>query len=220
MPAELRTSVIMDYQNIHLTGRDLFPTSRHRPTHECLIDPLAFAHQLLHSRNANQRDGHPHAVLSDIWVYRGEPSAEHDPSSYARSQAQKAHWERDRRVHVHLRPLRYDLVRDEHGAYALDDRGRKIVRNKREKGVDVLCALAVVREALRSDVDLVILASQDSDLEPAIDEGIRLGTAKMETMRWKSPDRFVYQLRPSRGRVWNTHLTETAFRNCWDLTNY
>ena len=35
---------------------------------------------------------------------------------------------------------------------------------KREKGVDVLCALAAVREAQDPDTDLVILASSDSDL--------------------------------------------------------
>lgn len=89
MPGELRASIVMDYQNIHLTGHELFPCSRHRPIHECLIDPLSFAHQVLRARNANQREGHPHAILADIWVYRGEPSAEHDPRDYARSQAQK-----------------------------------------------------------------------------------------------------------------------------------
>lgn len=73
---------------------------------------------------------------------------------------------------------------------------------------------------MRPEVDLVLLASHDSDLEPAIDEAIKVGSAKVETMRWKSPDRYVNQLKPSHGRIWNTHLTETAFRNCWDLTNY
>lgn len=220
MPEELRASIIMDYQNIHLSGRELFPCSRYRPIHECLVDPLSFAHQVLRARNANQRDGHPHAVLADIWVYRGEPSQEHDPTDYARSQAQKSHWERDPRVHVHLRPLKYDLMRDASGTCVLDERGKRIVLRKREKGVDVLCALAMVREASRTDIDLVLLASQDSDLQPAIDEAIRLGAAKVETMRWRSPDRFVNQLRPTRGRIWNTSISETAFQNSWDRTAY
>lgn len=220
MPEELRAAIIMDYQNMHLTGHELFPCARYRPKHECLIDPLSFAHQVLRLRNANQGAGHAHAVLADIWVFRGEPSAEHDPRDYARSQAQRAHWERDGRVHVHLRPLKYDLLRDKHGNCIVDQSGKKVVQRKQEKGVDVLCALAMVREASRPDIDLVLLASQDSDLQPSIDEAIRLGTAKVETMRWKSPDRFVNQLRPTHGRIWNTSVPETAFQNCWDRTNY
>ncbi|MGL5826751.1 MAG: hypothetical protein ACRCYU_18365 [Nocardioides sp.] len=33
-----------------------------------------------------------------------------------------------------------------------------------------MCALALLRQARRPDVDLVILASLDSDLTPALDE--------------------------------------------------
>ncbi|WP_404352109.1 hypothetical protein [Phycicoccus jejuensis] len=96
------------------------------------------------------------------------------------------------------------------------------VIEKREKGVDVLCALATVREAARADIDLVVLASSDSDLEPAIDEARVLGTAKVETFRWDSPDSFVYQLRAGdRSRpVWCTRLDEKAFQACWDRTPY
>lgn len=220
-PIALRTSVVVDYQNIHLTGRDLFPCSRHRPTHECLIDPLNFANQLLRARNARQLPGYPAAALGDVWVFRGQPSAEHDPNDYARSQAQKSQWERDRRVHVHLRPLKYTVERDARGEPVRDVHGHKIVKDKKEKGVDVLCALSLVREAMRPDIDLVIIASHDSDLEPALDEALRLGVAKVETMRWSPPDRHVYELRPSTTtQVWNTRLDEQAFQSCWDRTRY
>lgn len=89
--------------------------------------------------------------------------------------------------------------------------------------MDVLCALAVVREALLPDVDLVILASQDSDLEPALDEALLLGTAKIETFSWFDYDQRhrSRQLRPGGGRtIWNTRLTETEFQKCWDPTDY
>jgi hypothetical protein len=98
-----------------------------------------------------------------------------------------------------------------------------VVESKGEKGIDVLCALAVVREAQRADVDLVILASHDSDLEPALDEALALRSAKIETFSWYDPAQRhrIRQLRPGTGRsIWNTRLGESEFHNCWDLTNY
>jgi uncharacterized LabA/DUF88 family protein len=212
----------MDYQNIHLVGHEAFPSSRGKDRHESLVDPLLFAQQLLSTRNGQQRPGFPAAQLREVWVFRGLPSSEHDPDSNARSLAQQAHWERDPRVHVKLRPLRYTVERDVRGRPICDINGRQIVVEKREKGVDVLCALAVVREAARPDIDLVILASHDSDLEPAVDEARRLGTAKVEVFRWLSPDSFVYQLRAGdRSRpVWCTRLDERAFQASWDKTPY
>jgi len=92
-----------------------------------------------------------------------------------------------------------------------------------EKGVDVLCALALVREAQADDIDLVILASSDSDLAPALDEVRRLRTAKVETCCWyDTQTRRGYQLHPTdrSAPIWNTRLPETAFRASWDLTKY
>lgn len=111
------------------------------------------------------------------------------PNAYARNQAQKAHWERDKRVTVTLRPLKYRYQYDGDGHAVRDPvTGIKIPSGPpSEKGVDVMCALAIVRHALREDVDLVILASLDSDLVPAIDEVLSLGTAKVETFSWHVP---------------------------------
>jgi uncharacterized LabA/DUF88 family protein len=219
-PPLLRTSVILDYQNVHLVGHDIFPSSRALARHETLVDPLHFANQLIHHRNANQRAGHRHARLADVWVYRGQPSNKHDPDDYARSLAQRAQWERDSRVHVTLRPLKYDLQRDAAGRPVRDVRGCEIVTGKREKGVDVLCALAAVREALRPEIDVVMLCSHDSDLEPAVEELLRLGAAKVETFAWHHPERFAYQLARANTAVWNTYLDQTAFENCRDRTTY
>lgn len=219
----LSAVVVIDYQNVHLVGHEAFAGTRHRPRHECLIDPLRFAETLLSIRNAGQRQGHPHAALQRVLVYRGLPSATYDPVDYGRSMAQKAHWERDRRVHVDLRPLRYDVARDSTGPPRRDSQGRYTVFGKREKGVDVLCALACVREAQRADTDVVILASHDSDLEPAISEVRALGTAKIEGFRWASPDSYVYQLGsalPRGQRPWVTTMDERAFRASWDTSRY
>jgi len=221
-PPPLRTAVIIDYQNVHLVGHDAFPSTRYLERHTSLIDPLMFSNELIRQRNALMRPGYARAILQDVWVYRGLPSSEYDPHDNARSLAQRYHWERDRRVHVTLRPLRYRLERDATGRPLRDVNGNVTITEKREKGVDVLCALAMVREAARPDIDLAILASHDSDLEPAIDEARELSTTKIETFRWNSPDDFVYQLRSGdKSRpIWCTKLDERAFRASWDPTPY
>jgi hypothetical protein len=112
----------MDYQNVHLTGHGLFQVSRYLPPHEALIHPLHFANQLIRGRNQAQKPGMDHATLLRVLVYRGLPSAEHDPKPYARNLAQRAEWEKDGRVHVHLRPLKY------HYEHAPD--GKRVVTGK------------------------------------------------------------------------------------------
>jgi hypothetical protein len=66
-----------------------------------------------------------------------------------------------------------------------------------------------VREAQGPDVDLVILASHDSDLDPAFDEVLALGSAKIQTFSWYDPAQphRIQQLRPRRaGRGWPFRL--------------
>lgn len=222
--ADLRTVVVIDYQNVHLTGHGRFPSTKYLPRHEALVDPLHFANQLLQVRNSRQRAGLPHAVLRGVEVYRGHPSVDHDPKAYARNLAQQAQWERDPCVTVTLRPLKYRYTRDANGVPVRDPlTGIKIPSGPpTEKGVDVLCALALVRAAADPDVDLVILASLDSDLEPALAEVLRLGTAKVETVSWYMPGENSYELRLSdkSKRLWNTRLNETNFLNSLDRTSY
>jgi hypothetical protein len=92
-----------------------------------------------------------------------------------------------------------------------------VVTGKREKGIDVLCALAVVRQAADPGTDLVILASTDTDLLPAIEEARDLGIAKIETASWyhpaHPPHERGFELRLGRGHRshWNTRLTEPDF---------
>ena len=219
---DLRTAVIIDYQNEHLTGAGVFEP--YQPPHEHLVHPLHFANQIITCRNRNQRQGHAAATLTKVLVHRGLPSATVNPNSYARNLAQKAEWETDHRVSVIHRPLKYKYQRDAEGRKATDDRGRPIVIGKpQEKGIDVLCALALVREARDPDIDLVILCSQDTDLEPALDEAIALGSAKVETASWfdaVSPQS-SREIRPARGtRIWNTRLNAQAFSACRDPENY
>lgn len=224
MDPRLRTVVVVDYQNVHLTGHSLFDSTRVLPKHETLVDPLLFANALVRERNARQRQGMALAELRSVLVFRGQPSNEHDPLGYDRNQSQKAEWERDSRVSVTLRPLKYEYQRDGNGRPATDPLGRRITDGPpREKGIDVLCALAAVRSAQDPEVDLVVLASSDSDLAPVLDEVRAIGSAKIETFCWYDESRRMgYQIHPlDRTRpVWNTRLRESDFRSTWDLTDY
>ncbi|WP_243062252.1 hypothetical protein [Humibacter sp. RRB41] len=219
---DLRAAVVIDYQNVHLTGAGLF--EQYQPVHEHLVHPLHYSNQVLACRNRSQRPGYSNAMLTKVLVYRGLPSVDVDADAYARNLAQKAEWELDPRVTVTHRPLKYKYQRDAAGRKVTDSRGNWMVVGKpQEKGIDVLCALALVRESGAPDVDLVVLSSQDTDLEPALDEAIALGSAKVETASWFdaiSPHS-SHEIRPARGtRIWNTRLNAQAFSACRDTRTY
>lgn len=89
----LRATLVIDYQNIHLTGVWLFEPNQ--PAHLHLVHPLHFANQVVARRHQNQQAGYASAVVTKVLVHRGLPSAEISPRAYARNLAQKAAWELD-----------------------------------------------------------------------------------------------------------------------------
>jgi len=204
---------VIDYQNVNLVGLNLF---RHSLQNKSLsLNPLKFSEQLLIKRELNQKSEKFKAILGQVIVFSGLPSPTYDPEQNAKAWSQKAKWEQDSKVSIYHRPLKYDFQRDETGKIILDESGSKIVIRRREKGIDVLCALALVREAKK--FDLVILASQDSDLIPAIDEACALGSAKIETFSWYTKDnRRSRELKPEKHKVWNTRLDELDYLKCLD----
>jgi len=84
----LRTTFVLDYQNVHLTARDVFDPGG--DAHESLIQPINFAKRALVERNSQQKPDMPHAELSRVLVYRGLHHVDHD-------------WEQNRRCQT--RPL-------------------------------------------------------------------------------------------------------------------
>ena len=218
-----RAVVIVDYQNIHLTGHGAFGDGRAK--HEVLVHPLHMANRLLIARNSKMGPGYEPAELARVLVFRGLPSPEHDPKGYARNLAQKSHWETDPCVSVEHRPLTYRYQYTADGRRAQDVHGKSILDRTRpveEKGVDVMCALAFAREARKADVDVVLLASHDTDLVPALDEVLREGSAKVETMTWyDTTNQYrTNQLRPQGRSIWNTRLAKNDFEACLDLSIY
>lgn len=221
MSETLRAAVVVDYQNIHLTAHTLF-AEPDEAKHQTLIHPFHFANALIGERNRRQREGYPHASLQRVLVYRGQPSSEHDPRAYGRTDAQRAAWRTSSpRVEVHYRPLRYRF-RDSGDYSSRTGYAPRVIEKVEEKGIDVLCALAVVEQSRADDVDLVILASHDTDLEPCLDAALDIGSARIETCQWWNPSvSHTKQLRPADGRsVWNTRLGASVFEASRDRRTY
>lgn len=206
--SQLKALVIVDYQNIHLTAHELF-APRGTPKHETLVHPLFFANQLLACRGQTLMrrgvaglDCPPQAQVERVMVFRGRPSNRHNPRSYARSLAQEAEWTRDRRVSQTSRTLQY--IRKNGGDWEVH-----------EKGIDVLLAITLVREARAANFDVILMASHDTDLEPAIDEAMSYGHQNIELAGWKG----AKVLKPAT-RPWTTYLDGAAFVRSRDRKNY
>ncbi len=135
-------------------------------------------------------------------VFRGAPSNRHYPDLYAMSQRQRSAWTRDRRVQVVYRTLRYPP----HGS----------AKPPQEKGIDVLIALTVVKLVSFGDFDIVLLASHDTDLEPALEVAVLDSGAKIETCGWAG----ARVLRPSGKRLWHTALDGSDLVRCRDRRTY
>jgi uncharacterized LabA/DUF88 family protein len=194
-----KLAVVMDYQNIHLTAHGLFAPYG-TPVHEVLIHPLAFAEQMLQARAERQMDvRQKQAVLTDVFVYRGQPSNSQQAPLYRVTQAQKAEWTRDPRVHVTYRQLKYAPNRP-----------------PQEKGVDVLVALNLVRLAEAGLHDVVVLAAHDTDQEPALEMATEKGRAKIETCGWEGERR----LRIPGRALWHTSLNASRMVASRDRKDY
>lgn len=231
-PTKLRTVVIMDYQNVHLTARDRFDPDA--APEDCLIHPVQFANTLLRTRNNAQAEGYPHAKLRSVIAFRGLPSPDHEPEMNRFCIDQKRQWARDH-ASVHLRPLKYRYEHDASGKPIMDIHGKKQPKGRpEEKGVDVMVALECLTQALNSEVDLVILASHDTDLAPVLDRVLHLRDIKgvdevaaIETFSWYSKElqqenKFPgSQIRPgNKRRIWNTRMDRAEYEASRDYTVY
>ena len=73
----LLAAVIIDYQNLNLTGQYLF--SAQNQGFKSFINPLLFSQNLLARRNKLVNLESRKAILSKVLVFRGLPSPDHDP---------------------------------------------------------------------------------------------------------------------------------------------
>lgn len=226
-PPRLRAAVVMDYQNVHLTARDIFQPGQ--PPYTALIHPMQFAKAAVQERNRRQREGFPHATLAKVFVARGLPHTDHEREQNGRCTAQAEQWRRDG-AEVHLRDLKYEYDRDASGRPIKDINGKMTPKGRgKEKGVDVACGVRAVRFAVEPAIDLVLLASRDTDLVPVLDEIYDMrGTdpktvARIETLTWDDPTAALRlgSLRPGGSRkIWNTNLDRKVFEAAVDRTEY
>ena len=80
-------------------------------------------------------------------AFRGLPHVDHDWEQNRRCRDQAAEWQRAGAI-VELRDLKYKYQRGADGREIVDVHGKKVpVGRPREKGIDVLCAIACLREA-------------------------------------------------------------------------
>lgn len=209
----LRAAVIIDYQNVLLTGVDLF--GEQKDPRRNPLNPLLFAKNLIAERNSQVTDDRILASLNRVEVYRGLPSSVHDPRDNATNLEQQRLWTQDSRVTVTHRPLKYTGTRK-----SVASQGSRRYLTKTEKGIDVLCALAVVRNTQSPFIDLVIIASHDSDLEPAVEEAVRLSDqTKIETASWFNPkvkQGWVRMNPRTTTPIWNNRLGKNVMESSID----
>lgn len=189
--------MFIDYQNVHFTAWECF-SSYGTPVYDCLIDPGRFADQVLAAR---EERNFAEVDLTEIHVFRGWPSRRNEGTQHARVQRQASNWTRDRRVKMHLRTLQYPRDWPDEPA--------------KEKGVDVELAIEVVRSGITSTADVVIVATRDTDIVPALDLVSASTSAVVELATWDGQSELKLASRP---RV--VRLGRAAFSRSRDTRNY
>lgn len=152
----------------------------------------------------------PSRSLESVTLFRGEPSPAHSPKGLAACQRQVRRWTRQAGVRVVTRPLKY---------YPSVSRDGRTTYEAREKGIDVLIALAMVTGALKDAFDVGILFSADSDLIPALEQ-VRDAGKVIEVASWRSPTTFSPRLNTPGRRLWCHWLDERDYSHIRDDTDY
>lgn len=177
--------VFLDYQNVYKRARELFH-DRYDPHWDGQIDPGRLAQHIVDRPSPFERQ------LKQVRVYRGIPIDSRDSKGYAAARRQHAEWQKNPKVEVFARPLRYPQGwPDRHLA------GEK----PGEKGVDVALAVDFVAMAVRGDFDAGILFSVDTDMKPVLEFVSSVDVnARPEVAAWRNPGQTDYDRRLSLGR--------------------
>ena len=84
-----------------------------------------------------------------------------------------------------------------------------------------MCALMLVDLARCGLYDVVVLASRDTDLAPALDNAARTGSAKVEAAKWYHPGNSrTFGCIKTERRLWTTSMTEQHFLSSLDPLDY
>lgn len=197
-----RVAVFLDYENVHRTGHQLF-ASIGRPKYETVVDPVRIAETIV----AKRRTG---GELTSIRVFRGRPVPEFQAKPASANDIQAAAWLEDPRVQLKRRDLKYDF-----------DANRNWIA-AREKGIDVALAISLVEGALRSEFDVAVIFSCDTDLLPAVELAFRGTEAHVEIACWTGAKPLWFpegmRLSPPRHMPYCHFLSERTFFDCRDYS--
>jgi uncharacterized LabA/DUF88 family protein len=202
-----RVAVFIDYQNVYGGARRAF-FDQHDHYRHGQVSPIRLGLVL----TAKGLTVDPTRSLEHVFVFRGEPSAEHQRSAQAAFQRQLHYWNgHAARLTPVTRPVKY---------YEIARRGGAVEYEGREKGIDVLIALHMVMGAMRDEFDTAVLFSADTDLVPALEATAALGK-RCEVASWRAPQRFMSRLRfDDRNGPWCHWLTHEDYERVHDPTDY
>ena len=189
--------LFIDYQNVHFTAWECF-SAYGTPVWQSLVHPVKFAEQIRAARSAK---GYDDIEFTKIHVFRGMPSRRNEPNQHARVQRQASNWTRDRRVMMNLRSLRYPRAWPDDAA--------------QEKGVDVALAIGIVRASLEGHADVLVVATRDTDIVPALDLVQADGTSSLELATWAGQSQLVLSPKPN-----SVTLDKGAFQRSRDTADY
>lgn len=198
-----RVAVFIDYQNVYMRARELFGSQ-----HGHFVDGQIYPRRLGILLTQRGRDNDSDRELEVVKVFRGEPSAKHSSVGQAACQRQVRYWSSQQRVEAITRPLHYYRSGYRNGVEQFE---------AREKGIDVLIALAIALGAERDEYDVCVLCSADTDLLPALEQAREAGK-KVEVAAWK-PDR-GYASRLSLPGMWCHYLNRSDYQRVADPTDY
>ena len=189
-------AVLFDAQNFYRSARRAFFDDAVDPPWLGQFWPLAVAEMIV-----GRDDGRE---LCTVRIYTGRPDRTKDVRGHSANVRQSQAWTRSG-VRVRPRMLRYP--------HDWPD------SPPQEKGVDVAIATDLVSLALRGACDVAVVASEDSDLIPAIEEVQSQTRVRIEIVAWRGGQRWRPLAIPGR-RVWCHWLPRDDYEHVRDDTNY
>ncbi len=203
-----RVKVFIDYQNAYSLAREAFGNPD--------VDIFTFGQVsprrlgVLLKTNGEAVDAQ--RELTEVRVYRGEPSAKHSPVGQRACQRQVRFWDAQAAVMSVSRPLHYRPI-------AWDRGGRPTRWEVREKGIDVLIAIDMVMGAVRDEYDVAVLVSADTDLVPAL-EAVLMLDKRVEVASWRPEHGWGKRLNVQGQNLWCHWLERADFDHVRDDTDY
>lgn len=193
-----RTTLFVDYQNMYRGARESFGWEAHGGQFGN-FRPYSLGRQVVRE---------PGRVLAEVRIYTGVHTPQRNAAQHAQMQRRMEAWvaAAPDKVQVFPRSLRYGQNRP-----------------PQEKGVDVELAIDLVSLAIDDKFDVVVLASTDTDLVPALQfVADRFPEKTIETLAYEAKEGYEANaaLDLSRGIVQRRSITESDFVRIADRTNF